>query len=229
MGVNLGWCRARSSKPFVRLETVLDEFDSHTLPPPLCTWYNGVMRKRISLAAHVFTAFLAGSLLLTASNERAEAQPRPISQTRINEYAAALLKVHRALIEDGDLRRRGEKLDDFMRRIVIALPAESKDHYVGRIDSYFAALRNLSDRRKLCTATPALHDNSPGNVEQWKRAVRASAELPDRWEHVRTASLHPESGGPFDLVKGRSGMAAELTKTLLTIKTSFEALREARP
>ena len=176
------------------------------------------------IAAIVFHVALIGGAARPAT-----AQAKPISQTRINEYAAALLKVHRALIEDGDLRRPGEKLDDFMRRIVTGQPAESKDHYIQRLGSYFEALRSLRDRSKLCMAIPALHDTSPANVDRWKRAVGASTELPDRWERVRVAWTHADSGGTHELVRGPNGMAAELTKAVFTIKTAFEALREARP
>jgi len=161
---------------------------------------------------------------------RVAAQAKSISQTRINEYAAALLKVHHALIEDTGLRRPGEQLGGYVQRIVQPLPGESVDRCQKRLDTYMSTLAGVTESRNLDTVIPALRDNSRANVEKWKIATRTSAELPAQLSRDIAARKQERFPASTRFPQGyQSSFGHELTKTVLLIKAAFEALRDARP
>jgi hypothetical protein len=159
---------------------------------------------------------------------RAAAEPpRPIAQQRINEMAAALLRAHRALIEEPGLRHEGERLEAYLERAAAPLPGESGVRYRVREGAYVAALERVAAAENLCTAIPSLHDNSLPNVTLWQHAVKASSLLPTRAAHVRVAWTDCRRAGAEHADTHRLGI--EMAQTILWIKTAYDALREARP
>jgi hypothetical protein len=165
----------------------------------------------------------AGSVV----SARSHAQTQRISQTRINEYAATLLRAHRVLIEDPGLRRPGEQLSPYMHRIAAPLPGESEALYRARIAGYVTNVEKQLDRRLLCITVPALTDTDPQNTAVWRKATAASAELPGHMEQLRTAWASVKSGPIRRTVTDR--LAVELDHMLIAIKTAFESFRDARP
>jgi hypothetical protein len=157
----------------------------------------------------------------------AAAESPRISQTRINEYAAALLRAHRVLIEDPGLRRPGEQLSPYMHRIAAPLPNESQADYLLRTEGYVASVERLLDRRALCITAPPLNDNTAQNTAIWRKATAAAAALPGRVERLRAAWTLLKRAA--DRQKASDRLAVEFDYTLIAIKTAFEALRDARP
>jgi hypothetical protein len=109
---------------------------------------------------------------------------------------------------------------------------ESKNTRLARHEEYVEAFKSLTDTRNLCIAVPNLRDKSPANIEKWQKATRASALLPARYYalvSVGRTLVHHVDVESYDGQFHDQHLAREITKTLLEIKTAFEALREARP
>jgi hypothetical protein len=178
--------------------------------------------RRIAIAG-LFAAVMAA-----ASPGRAlAAGPRTVAQFRINEWAAGLLRAHRALIEDPGLRLPGEPLEVFTERIAAPLPGETEARYRERVDSYVASVQRAADVHRLCVALPVLHDTDASNVALWRKAVEASGHLHFRAAKVRETWLAFRHRRPNRTETRRLGM--EIAQTLLVLKTAYEALRDARP
>lgn len=149
-----------------------------------------------------------------------------VSQNRINEWAASLLRAHRALIDEPGLRRNGERLDLYLQRIAAPLDGETDEKWRARMRTFAAALTQAAGTGRLCLAAPALRDASPENAAAWRRAVRASAALPGSCARALAAI---QSAGDTPSVARRRLVGLELTRTMYVVKDAFEALREARP
>ena len=228
MGVTLGWCLARSSKPFERQETVSDEFDSHTLPPPFVTGIMTRMALQIRRKFVVFAGPLAVVLMITANARPATAaQPASIGQHRINELAGSLLRAYRALVEEPGLRRDGERLEPYMERIAAPLPGEPAGRYEARESAYIAALERAEAREQICTTVPILRDTSAANAAAWKKAANASAVIPARVTAVRELWSAQKGHQPSAAAARKLGL--RMAQAILVIKLAYDALREARP
>jgi len=191
------------------------------------SWYNGFMVASISRSGPICPAIwlvICAGLLASAP---IKAQAQRVSQTRINEYAATLMRAHRVLIEDPGLRKPGEQLSPYMHRIAAALPRESDSAYLSRVESYITNLERCLDRRSLCTTVPALTAADSQNAAEWRKAVAESAELPARLEHLRAACAAVRAGANRRPASDR--MAVELDRMLIAIKTAFEYFRNVRP
>ena len=187
-------------------------------------WYNELMSLYACAARRLCCAILC-SVCLAMPGARASAADT-VSQTRINEWAAKLLKAHLAIIETPGLRRNGERLDLYLQRIAAPLPDESAAQWRLRQQEYAAALIRVADPRGLCTAAPRLRDTGARNVANWRKATNASALLPERCAKAVAAIKNAET--EYSAGTAREA-GVEMTRALFILKDAFEALREARP
>ena len=149
-----------------------------------------------------------------------------ISQTGINERAATLLRMHRALIEDPGLRQDGERLDLYLRRIAARLPGEPPAAWRARQRAYAAAVVRLNGDIAPLSVVPPLQDRSAANLAVWGRSAHAIAILPERCAKLLAAMTRSERAYGPDQTQA---VGREMTRTVLVVKDAFEALREARP
>ena len=199
----------------------------HCIPAGMhSNWYNSAMLLRLSRFVSVCMGTLFGALLL-ALPAACSTAAQPVAQRHINELAAALLRAHRTLIEEAGLRRDGEHLDAYMGRIALPLPSESDARYRAREESYVSALERAGAASLTCTSVPVLRDTSAANIGIWNQVVKATVRLPNETARVRvawTACRHSSS-----VHSGAKRLGNEMTRTMLVIKTAYDALREAHP
>jgi hypothetical protein len=155
------------------------------------------------------------------------AQPHRMTQRRINELAATLLRAHRALIEEPGIRRADERLEAYMSRIAAPLPGETDAHYREREEGYVSAVERAAAYRGLLATRPTLRDRSVANLADWSRAEKVAAALPAAAARVRAAWISDRRGRPGAGETAR--LAGGLTEAVLLLKTAFEALRDAQP
>ena len=185
---------------------------------PTTALTDGIRRlTNVSVLIYVFI-FCLGLLFAQAAGGQKAA---PLSPRRINEYAAALSGAERALLERPNLRRSGEALPDYCRRLVMSLPGEDAPRRKARINGYFAALERAAQQTADLRKPPALCDSSPENLQCWKAAAAAVAALPRHLQNLRK-DLKREKNAP-------AALFAELTQTLYTVHAARESLRNARP
>ncbi len=228
LGAHGAWWSPRSSKSRGgRATPVPGGFDSHTLPPILLSWYTETMLPCV--IRHHGGIRLAVSILLGASvGVPAGAQVRtPLSQARINELAASLLRAHWALIEVPGLRHDGERIEAYMDRIASRQHGESHSTYLARVDSYVAAIERAAGVHDRGADDPTLSDATDVNVACWNRASRASRSLPAHAAKVREAWNIVRRKRP-DLAALKH-LGTELVRAFLSIKVEYDALRQARP
>ena len=70
------------------------------------------------------------------------------TQRGINEMAAAVEAARRGLLDDAGLRKPGEAVTPYLRRIARPLLTESRANYLARINGYLALLEQSGRRRK---------------------------------------------------------------------------------
>src|SRR5579871_6667911 len=214
-------------------------------------WYNADTPMSATNATNFrqlnrFRSSLTGVLLALCSlmPYRIAAGPQqsaPLTQRRINEYAASLQRARLALIEDTGLRRPQEPLTAYFARIVAACPGETAQTYAARIRGYVAALLMAAKETTPLRAMPALGDNDAANREQWLRTVKALRLLPlsigqarATWQRLQKQTPpvnrqdRPSSNLAIDSVAGRR-LGAELTQATELILVAYNALRDARP
>lgn len=136
------------------------------------------------------TATLASFVICGVSAVPALARQtqRPaFTQRDINEMGASVETARLALFDDVGLRRPGEAVTPYLRRIALPLPAETKAKYVARINGYLALLERSAQATKLVRVLPALHDKSMANTAEWKRTVGALQYLPARLQKTEQA------------------------------------------
>ena len=158
---------------------------------------------------------------------------RPLfTQRGINEMAATVEAARRALLDDAGLRKPGEALTPYLRRIALPLPAESRANYLARINGYLALLEQSAAATKTARALPALRDGSAANMAEWKRTVGALQYLPARlqkteraWNmtHYLVSNLDSAPSVPsthFD---------REMEQTVQIVIAANEGLRDVKP
>ncbi len=155
---------------------------------------------------------------LTAVGQTA---PAPLSQRRINEYAAALLTAESALLEAPRLRRPNEPLPAYCGRLVLPLPNETQARRGVRINGYFAALERAAAQTAEIRKSPPLCDSRPENQKRWQTIAAALAALPRCLRSLR-ADFQREKSAP-------AALPTELVQTLYALHTAKESLRDARP
>ncbi len=160
----------------------------------------------------------------------------PVTQRSINEMAAGVEQARRTLLDDTHLRRPGEDLSAYLRRIALPLAAETKQQYVGRVGAYVAALAQSVDATRAGRRMPVLRDTDAFNQEQWTRAVRALQILPARvfktqaaWKRVQAGyDVHGSSASNVPLIT-QTQLAVQLEQTVQVVIASDDALHNAKP
>ncbi len=205
-------------------------------PPQLWLFCKSAANRSINarhfcIARLVLSAGLA-CLLCRPSQARQNAAA-PLSQRGINEMAASVEQARRTLLDDAHLRRPGEDLSAYLRRVALPLPAETKPQYFTRVGAYVTALEQSAGGTRTGRRMPALRDADAFNQEQWTRAVRALQILPARvlktqaaWRRVQ-ASYDPAA--PDGLQGAQMQFAAQMEQTVQVVIASDDALHNAKP
>ncbi|MGC8667705.1 MAG: hypothetical protein ACP5VE_06295 [Chthonomonadales bacterium] len=144
-----------------------------------------------------------------AANAPALALPpaKPITQWRINEFAAYCLEARIAL--------KGLKAEP--------LPGEPATSYRRRISRYFAALDLACHRLAPLRSAPRLQDRSSLNILLWSRIRAHSIRLP---VDVAAARATWHNGRPLG---SPSVLGSKLLTALDTLMALLNDLRNARP
>ena len=155
-----------------------------------------------------------------------------MGQRDINEMAAGVEQARLSLLDDTRLRRPGEDLGAYLRRIASPLPGEPKNRYFARINGYLSVLAQSADATKRGRRMPPLRDTSAYNQAQWEHAVRALQILPARlsktqgvWRALQINS-HAARNTPAPLL---FGFDTQLQQTVQVVIAADDALHNARP
>lgn len=159
-----------------------------------------------------------------------------MSQRGINEMAASVEQARRILLDDAHLRRPGEDLSAYLRRVALPLAAETKQQYFARMGAYVAALGESADATRAGRRMPILRDTGAFNQEQWTRAVRAMQILPARvlktqaaWRRVQAGyDVHGSSASNAPLIT-QMQLSAQIEQTVQVIIASDDALHNVKP
>jgi hypothetical protein len=154
------------------------------------------------------------------------------TQRSINEMAAAVEATRLALIDDAALRKPGEAITPYVRRIALPLPAETKAKYFARINGYLALLEQSAQATKAGRALPAIRDNSAANTAEWKRTVGALQYLPARLQ--KTERAWGSTQRMFDIASSApsarlSRFDLELEQTVQIVIAASDGLRDVKP
>jgi len=102
------------------------------------------------------------------------------------------------------------------------LPGEKPALYRQRMEGYVSALRSATQETEGARRMPTLRNDDAENRKRWTHITRNLAYLPGRLAHVRSAWKAMEGGRPGTL-------GAEWCETLLLLRDTQNALRDARP
>lgn len=146
------------------------------------------------------------------------AQQTTFTQHRINEMAAALETVRRAVLEQPGLRHPGESLSAYLTRLTAPLPGETEIRHHARVEGYLEHLSRAADATASAHTVPSLRDNEAANQDLWRRSSRDLSDLPRRVTRLKQDwQAHPQA------------VPGELTTTFWLIQDALNALRDARP
>lgn len=158
-----------------------------------------------------------------------------LGQRDINEMAAGVEQARLTLLEDAHLRRPGEDLGAYLRRIASPLPGEANRLYIARINGYLSVLAQSADATKRGRRMPPLRDTSAYNQAQWEHAVRALQILPARvsktqvaWRRVLNAPSSIGLSGLPPIIE-EMPLRAQLEQTAQVVIAADDALHNARP
>jgi hypothetical protein len=166
-------------------------------------------------------------LYLTACAAQGTAKtPPPLTQPRINEYAAALDRAVRTLVDDTGLRQPQEPLPAYLNRIVVPLPKETPSQYVARIEGYLRSLEQATRATAPLRRLPPLLDTAPTNQARWQRLTHTLSLLPRRIAKLRAAWKRESRHSPKPVPKT---LGQEFTQTLDMALSARDGLRDARP
>lgn len=149
-----------------------------------------------------------------------------IGQRRINDFAGAIERCRREILDGPGLRTVGEPLPAYLDRVCGMLPGETKSQYLKRVSGYVLSLSTATDATAECRMPPTLKNADPENVELWRRIVRDSGYLPARMAHVQKAWRAAEANADSPHYKR---LSAEVRQTLEIMIDAFSRLRDARP
>lgn len=160
--------------------------------------------------AIILPSFVAAALS-TAVPGRVAAQevPKraPLTQYRINEFAAAALTAEMAF--SGVKGAPG--------------PGETSAQHAQRVEGCIGALERLAARTEPLRNPPAVKDATPDNLARWQRIARAVRGLPSAARELKLAwSVHRQN--PSTRVFG-----PRLMEGLMTVQAILNGLRDARP
>jgi hypothetical protein len=185
------------------------------------------LHKRLSVTAGILigAALLSGSMPCTAQEKGKT--PSPLTQQRINEFAAALDRAVRTLVDDAGLRHPQEPLPAYFKRIVVLLPTETPTQYGVRLEGYLRNLEQSAQATGSLRKTPPLQDTTPANQARWQRIVHTLSLLPARIKKLR-AVYRRERSHKLPANAPRT-LAQEFHQTLILVLSARDNLRDARP
>jgi len=189
-------------------------------------WYNRRVNHSIT---HKIAAISALTLLIISNDApHVAAQPgKPVSQAKINDYAAAIERCRRDILESPHLRNRGETLPAYMNRICASLPAESRTQYLHRVAGYVRSMEQAVEATEGGRIVPTLVHADAGNTAHWARISKDLGYLPKRIEKVRDAWRAAEHAS--DLSTTGAKLGSEMAETLQLMLDAFGHLRDAAP
>ena len=165
-------------------------------------------------------------LIISNAAPHVAAQPgKPVTQAKINDYAAAIERCKRELLESPHLRIRGETLPVYMNRICGVLPAESRTQYLHRVAGYVRSMEHAVEATDGGRIVPTLVHADAANTAHWARISKDLGYLPKRMDHVRDAwriAEHAPDGNGAQL-------GSEMAETLQLMLDAFGHLRDAAP
>lgn len=150
-----------------------------------------------------------------------------ITQRHINDFAAALDRCRRSILETSGLRAPGEPLPAYLNRIVMPLHGETMANYRVRITGLIGALESAADSTQEARTVPALRNTTQANTALWRRTAKDLGYLPKRMVHVNSAwqSASKSKTPPADA----KTLASEILQTLQLIIDAYTNLRDALP
>lgn len=166
-------------------------------------------------------------------SHRAVAQGVPaITQRHLNDYAAALEKCRRALLEVPGLRKDKEPLPAYILRISSHLPGEAQAQYLKRVAGYVDTLDSACTSVVGAAVVPPLKNGSAANTALWQRAARDIGYLPRRMTHVRAAFRTAQKAAGHASIQDTAvqhAIGSEILQTVQLILDAYANLRDARP
>lgn len=185
-----------------------------------------------SIAALVGVWLLIASIAhaQTEKADRRHTDTEAATQRRINEVAAAVEQVRRTMLDETGLRKPGESLSEYIRRIALPLSSETARLYRQRIDHYLALIDAATQalNTEWFAHRPALRDTSEANQTLWKRLIRTQGFLSARVVKTRRA-WHPQSTNQKFDQKIDPKFDQELDATFQLVITASDTLRDLRP
>ncbi len=148
-----------------------------------------------------------------------------ISQQKINEMAAALLKVRRDVFVQS-LRTPGETAEDFCRKISYPLSGESKYRFLARLSGYDISFQALTNKSTFIKTVPVLQNTTSMNITIWNRIGQQLSYLPARIRKVQT-SLRTAEKNPDK--KSFSEVSRQVLQTMRMDVSLYDLLRDALP
>lgn len=136
-----------------------------------------------------------------------DTRPAPLTQYRINEFAANCLTCEMAFTGLKGLPK----------------PGETATQFAARMESYLEALEQVATGTAPLRLAASLNDNHPDNLARWQRISRAVAGLPSMARQARKAWHDYKLGSPLHAV-GQKLMAG-----LISVQSLLINLRDARP
>ena len=187
-------------------------------------WYNP---RVITLkATTVLKASIGCILLLAATGRRADAQPgRPTTQLQINDYAAAIERCRRELLDQPRLRQPGETLPVYLGRICSPFPGETRTAYLHRAAGYVRSIEKAVEAANPGKVMPTLVHADSANTAHWTRITKDIGYFDKRVEHVRAAWNLVEHSPDLKADK----FSAEVLTTLQLMLDAYGHLRDAAP
>jgi len=189
------------------------------------------------VAILIFISIILGSLPVSARQVPQQTYARfAITQRAINEVAAPVEMARRALLEEAGLRRPGEGLSVYVRRIALPLSGESNATYKKRIARYLTLLADSAKVALMLSAVPALHDTSAANKAQWDHLVHVLPILQGRvhktevaWQQALKNAQRLTATAKEEVSAKNAHFDTELEETMQVVLAASNTLRDARP
>jgi len=152
------------------------------------------------------------------------AQARALTQRRINTAAAALYRVHLALVEEPGVRRPEEPLPAYFGRLLALRPGEKPAARHARVAAYLTLLTQAANQTAPLRKVPSLHTGTAANRALWQQISQNLQAMSATTEKVSQEWAREEAlpGTPAETAK-------TLTQALWQIQNAYAALRDALP
>jgi hypothetical protein len=187
-------------------------------------WYNRSVNKQNLQSLQ--RVVIGCALLAWLTLQTAAAQPgKPTSQRRINDYAAAIERCRRELLEEPKLRLPGETLPAYIARICSPLPGETRTAYLHRAAGYVRSIEKAAVAADSGKVMPTLVHADATNTAHWTRITKDIGYFDRRVDHVRDAWNRVEHSPDLKA----DAFSAEVLTTLQLMIDAYGHLRDAAP